>query len=117
MTRFSFAFAALVLGFGAGQSWSADDAKTTLQTDKEVKLTGSLVCAKCKLKMEGVTKCTNALQVKEGEKTVTYILDDKGVDEDYHECGGGTKEVSVTGKLTEKDGKKTVKPSKVETKK
>ena len=118
MTRFSFALAALVLGFGACQSWSADDAKTTPQTDKEVKLTGSLVCAKCKLKMEGVTKCTNALQVKESEKTVTYILDDKGVDEDYHECGGGEKkDVTVVGKLTEKDGKKTVKPTKVDVKK
>jgi hypothetical protein len=57
----------------------AEDAK------KEVTLKGTLVCAKCKLKMEGVKKCTNALQVKEGEKTVTYILDDKGMEEDDRE--------------------------------
>jgi hypothetical protein len=90
----------------------AEDAK------KEVTLKGTLVCAKCKLKMEGVKKCTNALQVKEGEKTVTYILDDKGMEEDYHECGGGQKEgVTVVGTVTEKDGQKHVKPTKVETKK
>ena len=84
---------------------------------KEVKLTGTLVRAKCKLKMDGLTKCTNALQVKEKGKTVTYILDDKGMGEDYHQCGGGEKEgVTVVGKVTEKDGQKHVKPTKVETK-
>ncbi len=89
---------------------------------KTVKLTGTLVCAKCKLKMEGITKCTNALQVKEkeGDKPVTYLLEDKGNGETYHEelCGGGElKDVTVAGNLTEKDGKKWVKPTKVETKK
>ena len=84
--------------------------------DKEVKLTGTMVCAKCKLKEPGVTKCTNALQVKEGTKTVLYLLDDKGNGESYHEdlCGGGEKaNVTVTGTVTEKDGKKWVKPTKV----
>lgn len=97
-------------------AFSFADEKPT--AGKEVKLTGSLMCAKCKLKMDGVKKCTNALQVKEGEKTVTYLLEDKGNGEEYHECGGDVKEnVTVTGTLTEKDGKKWVKPSKVEAKK
>ena len=82
---------------------------------KEVRLTGTLVCAKCKLKLDGVKACTNALQVKEGEKTVTYLLDDKGMEEEYHECGKGEKPgVTVTGSVAEKDGKKWVKPTKVE---
>lgn len=88
----------------------------TAAEEKEVKLTGTLVCAKCKLKTPGVSKCTNALQVKEGEKVVTYFLVDKGNDETYHEdlCGGGEKAgVRVTGIVTEKDGKKWIKPSKV----
>ncbi len=92
----------------------------TAADEKEVKLTGTLMCAKCKLKLEGVKKCTNALQVKEGEKTVTYLLDDKGNGEEYHEgvCGGDVKEnVTVVGTVTEKDGKKWVKPTKVEVKK
>lgn len=96
---------------------AAADGEKAPAEGKEVKLTGTLVCAKCKLKLEGAMKCTNALQVKEGEKTVTYLLDDKGMKEEYHECGGGQKEgVTVVGKLTEKDGKKWVKPSKVEAK-
>jgi hypothetical protein len=85
---------------------------------KEVKLTGTLVCGKCSLK--ATPKCSNALQVKEGDKVVNYFLDDKGNGEDYHEgvCGGDKVEgVTVTGVVSEKDGKKWIKPSKVELKK
>lgn len=85
---------------------------------KEVKLTGTLVCGKCSLK--ATPKCSNVLQVKEGDKLVNYFLDDKGNAESYHEgvCGGDKVEgVTVSGTVTEKDGKKWVKPTKVETKK
>lgn len=96
------------------------DEKPAAKADKEVTLTGTMACAKCGLKEEGVKKCTNAIQVKEGDKTVTYYLDDKGNGEDYHEglCGGGKKEgAKVTGIVAEKDGKKWVKVTKVEEKK
>ena len=59
----------------------------------------------------------HALQVKEGDKVVNYFLDDKGNGESYHEdvCGGEKVEgVSVTGTVSEKDGKKYIKPTKVE---
>jgi len=85
---------------------------------KEVKLTGTLVCGSCKLKES--KKCANVLQVKEKDKTINYWLTDKGNDEPYHEniCGGGElKDVTVTGIVTEKDGKKTVKVVKFEMKK
>lgn len=98
-------------------TWTVGSA---IADDKETKVTGTLVCAKCGLKANGVKKCTNALQVKEGEKTVTYYLEDKGNGESYHEdvCGGGeVKNVTVTGKVSEKDGKKWIKPTKVATKK
>lgn len=110
MIRAMSLFAALAVAVWTTGSAVADD-------KAEAKLTGTLVCAKCKLKAEGVKKCTNALQVKEGEKTVTYYLEDKGTGESYHEdvCGGGEKaHVVVVGKVSEKDGKKWVKPSKVE---
>jgi hypothetical protein len=81
---------------------------------KEVTLKGTILCAKCVLKE--TKACTTAIQVKDGSKTVTYYLDDKGAKEDYHEnvCGGDKKEGSVTGVVTEKDGKKWIKPTKVE---
>jgi hypothetical protein len=85
---------------------------------KEVKLTGTLVCGKCSLKE--TAKCSNILQVKEGDKTVNYRLEDQGTKEAYHEgvCGGEKVEgVTATGTVTEKDGKKSLKPTKVETKK
>ena len=108
MIRIAAALAALALVFPA---FAVDPEPGK----KEVKLTGTLVCGKCKLG-EG-TKCTNVLQVKEGEKTVKYYLDDKGIREEYHVCGGDEKPgVTVTGVLTEKDGKKVVKPTKVEEK-
>jgi hypothetical protein len=90
----------------------ADDKK------KETKLEGDLVCAKCKLKE--TKECANALQVKDGDKTVTYYLDDKGAKEDYHKmCCTKTTKVTITGgEVAEKEGKKTLKGTfKVEEKK
>ena len=83
---------------------------------KEVTLKGTILCAKCALKAEGVAKCTNAIQVKEGDKEVVYFFDDKGAKEEYHEalCGGDRKEGTVTGVVSKKDGKMTIKPSKVD---
>jgi hypothetical protein len=112
MIRSIFAAVAVAAGLWAfGAVASAED-------KKEVKLTGTLVCSKCSLKT--TPKCGNALQVKEGDKVVNYFLDDKGNAEDYHEgvCGGDKIEnVTVTGTVSEKDGKKYIKPTKVELKK
>jgi len=80
---------------------------------KEVTLKGTLMCAKCAL--GETTECTTAIQVKEGDKLVTYYLDDKGAGETHHEpvCGGAKKEGTVVGTVSEKGGKKYIKPSKV----
>jgi hypothetical protein len=88
----------------------ADDAAPS----KEVALTGTILCVKCALK-EG-KKCQTAIQVKDDGKTVTYYFDDKGHKEGYHEpvCGGGRKDGTVTGIVHEHDGKKFIKPTKVE---
>lgn len=102
-----FALAGLVLGGWLAAGVRADD-------KKETTLKGTVQCAKCALKEPG--KCVTVIQVKDAGKTVTYYLDDKGTNEEYHEavCGGETKEGTVVGVVTEKDGKKWVKPSKVE---
>lgn len=98
-----FALAGALL---VGSVWAHDD----------VTLKGTILCAKCALKVKGVTKCTTAIQVKENGKDVVYYLDDKGMAEGYHEpvCGGEKKEGTVIGHVTVKDGKKFVKPTKVE---
>jgi len=81
---------------------------------KEVTLKGTIQCAKCALKE--ATKCQNAIKVKEDGKEVVYYFDDKGAGEEYHEevCGGDKKEGTVKGTVTVKDGKKYIKPAKVE---
>lgn len=113
MIRSMFAAIAVVLGVGALVGISLADKPA--EPAKEVKLTGTLMCGKCSLKL--TPKCSNVLQVKEGDKTVNYFLDDKGNAEEYHEgvCGDGKIEgVVVTGTVSEKDGKKWIKASKVE---
>jgi hypothetical protein len=81
---------------------------------QDVTLKGTLLCAKCTLGQ--TAECTTAIQVKEGDKLVTYLLDDKGAAEEHHEpiCGGAKKEGTVTGTVQERDGKKWIKPKKVE---
>ena len=82
--------------------------------DKETTLKGTIQCAKCSLKE--AKKCQNAIVVKKDGKEVTYYFDDKGAGEEYHEpvCGGDKKEGTVIGVVSEKDGKKIIKPTKVE---
>lgn len=83
------------------------------EKEKEVTLKGTILCAKCALKE--VDKCTTAIQVKEGGKTVTYYFHDKGADEEYHDAiCTGSKEGTVTGVLHDHNGKKYITPKKVE---
>jgi hypothetical protein len=81
---------------------------------KEQTLTGKAMCAKCELKQ--ADKCTNALQVagKDG-KTTTYVLADNKVSKDFHGkvCKGILEGVTVTGSVSEADGKKTITASKI----
>jgi hypothetical protein len=81
---------------------------------KEVTLKGEVLCAKCELKE--AKKCQTVLVVKKDGKEVVYYFKDKGSKESYHEkvCGGGREEASVTGTVTEEDGKKFITPTNVE---
>jgi hypothetical protein len=100
---------ALALGFSVAALTgvvTADDKKAATKT-----LEGKLVCTKCKL--SETDKCGNALQVTEGGKTVTYYIQDKGKGEKYHKCSG-EQAAKVTGKVSEKDGKKVITDAKVE---
>jgi hypothetical protein len=79
--------------------------------DKEVTLKGTILCAKCELKE--AAKCTNAIRVKEDGKDVVYLFKDNGGKEKYHKtiCQE-PKDGEVKGKVSEKDGKKYITPSK-----
>lgn len=107
MTRILAAVCACVLGVVAVSY--ADEAAKALE--------GKLVCTKCTL---GETaKCGHALKVKEGDKEVVYYVADKGGKEKYHGkvCPPDSEAAAkVTGKVTEKDGKKTITEPKVELK-
>ncbi|HZU36089.1 MAG TPA: DUF6370 family protein [Gemmataceae bacterium] len=82
--------------------------------NKEVTLTGKLVCGKCTL--HETSKCSNVLQVEKDGKTTNYYLKDKGNKASYHKgiCApDSSKTVKVTGTVSEKDGKKYITPTKV----
>jgi hypothetical protein len=108
----------LVLGLGVvvalGLTALAAD-KDDKKADKEVTLKGTLSCGKCDLKKSD--DCATVITVKEkvGDKEtdVVYWLVDKGKGEDYHKkCCTEKKKGSVTGVVSEKDGKKMITPSK-----
>jgi RecG-like helicase len=74
---------------------------------------GMGMCAKCELKE---TKgCINAIQVKEGDKKVTYYLVHNDVSKAFHKhlCSA-TEKVVATGKVKEVDGKKQLEATKIE---
>ena len=84
----------------------ADDASKTLK--------GTMTCAKCDLKV--ADKCQNVLQVKDGDATVTYYIEDNDVSKGTHKkvCTAAVDNVSITGTVSEKDGKKWIAPTKIE---
>jgi hypothetical protein len=106
--RLALLVAATIAIVGAGVV-RAEDAP------KEVTLTGTMQCAKCSLHEAGVTTCTDVLTVKDGDKTVNYyIIQDGKVKTASHVCKDSKDGVSVTGVVSEKDGKKTIAASKID---
>jgi hypothetical protein len=83
-------------------------------SSKEVTITGSMVCAKCTL--HETKSCQNVVQVEKDGKTVNYYLKQNDVSKAAHEpiCGGNSEKVTVTGTVTEKDGKQMLTPTKID---
>ena len=79
------------------------------------KIEGEAVCAKCNLKT--ATACQAAITVtgKDGKKE-TILADNNDVAKAFHKniCQD-TKKVKAEGVITEKDGKKTIALTKIET--
>jgi len=81
----------------------------------EVTLKGTIVCAKCTLKKPDAKECQNVLLVPgpDGKKVEYYMASSKSADAVGEVCTE-TKEATVTGTVSEKDGRKWITASKVE---
>jgi hypothetical protein len=84
----------------------ADDTSTTLK--------GTMTCAKCGLHQ--ADECQSVLQVKDGDATVTYYIADSDASKGTHEkvCKAAVENVTITGTVADKDGKKWITPTKIE---
>ncbi len=86
---------------------------TAFADDKEVTITGDASCAKCAL--HTADKCQTVVKATVDGKEVSYYLTGKEA-KTFHEkiCSGSTEKVTVTGKVTEKDGKEMLHATKIE---
>ncbi len=80
----------------------------------EVLLKGTITCAKCDLKVKDQKKCATVIKVKEGDKDVVYYFDADSHKKNHGQICTTPKEGSVKGEVSEKDGKKMVKVTKIE---
>src|SRR5580704_2322784 len=98
--RFGFA---LLLALGLGLTlWSSAYGEGD-KGDKEVTIKGQIICAKCGLNIE--KKCATVMAEKKDGKDVLYYFD-KDSNTKYHkDICQEAKDGSVTGVVTEKDGK------------
>jgi uncharacterized protein DUF6370 len=81
----------------------------------EETLSGTLVCAKCALKKPDAADCQDVLLVKddEGKTTEYYVVKNQVAEESGDACTVEIK-ATVTGTVSEKDGRKWIAPSKIE---
>jgi Rieske Fe-S protein len=96
---------ALALVFGLTAMTAVSAAETTVK--------GSLSCAKCHLKKSD--KCQDVLTVTDaqGASTEYWIVKNEAAEKAGHQCSK-TAPATVTGEVTEKDGKKWIAASKIE---
>ena len=96
---------ALALVFGLTAMTTVSAAETTVK--------GSLSCAKCQLKK--ADKCQDVLTVTDaqGASTEYWIVKNEAADKAGHQCKQPSP-ATVTGEVSEKDGKKWLAASKIE---
>lgn len=81
---------------------------------EEVTLTGTLTCGKCGL--HEAKKCEDTLVVKDGDKSVNYVIAKSDASKDLHGkiCKANVENAKVTGTVKEEGGKKVITASKIE---
>ena len=82
---------------------------------EETTLSGTMVCAKCTLKKADATKCQDVLVVTDdkGATTEYYIAKNAASEQAGHQCSKEAK-ATVTGTVSEKDGKQWIEASKID---
>jgi Family of unknown function (DUF6370) len=81
-------------------------------SDKEVTLKGTVTCGKCGLNVD--KSCATVIKIEKDGKDVVYYFD-KDSHKKYHgKVCTDSKKGTVTGTVSEKDGKNWVKVTKVE---
>lgn len=82
---------------------------------EEVTLSGTVVCAKCSLKKDDAKECQDVLVTTDtaGAKAEYYIAKNEVSSKFGHACTKQTP-ATVTGEVSEKDGRKWIAPSKME---
>jgi hypothetical protein len=93
---------ALVLALGLAVSTGAAD---------EITMAGKIVCAKCTLGKADAKECQDVF-IDARSNVEYYIQAEHEDDAAGHQCGGEVK-ATVTGAVSEKDGKRWILPSKV----
>jgi hypothetical protein len=85
----------------------------TSHPDNQVTMTGTMVCAKCKLHV--ASSCQNVLQVEQGGQTVNYFLVQNDVSKNFHDniCMNDGEKATVTGTVEEKDGQEQLTASNI----
>jgi hypothetical protein len=78
-----------------------------------VTLKGDMVCAKCALHESD--KCQGVLKVSEAGKETRYYLAENKVAKEHHKpvCSGAVKKATVTGTVSEAEGKKLITASSI----
>ena len=99
------AAAALVLAFALASPSVFAAAETTLS--------GTLVCAQCKLQKADAHECQDVLLVDQNGTTVEYYVVKNKVSKDSGEACTLEIPATVTGEVSEKDGRKWIAPSKI----
>jgi hypothetical protein len=91
-------------------------ARVARAADEVKTISGEAVCAKCELGVQD--KCQTVVQVKEGDKVVSYYLAANDVAKAFHpKICKASAEVTATGKVETVDGKQVLTVSSIEIKK
>ena len=80
---------------------------------EEVTVEGSVKCAMCTLKEGDWKECQNVIQVKKGDETVNLYIVKNDVAEEFGHVCSGAKDATVTGTVSDEDGRHWITPTKM----